>query len=50
MLRHAEEHMSAHRQYEAEQAAQPEGARPKRAAEREHIEAFEVRPFFDWAH
>ena len=46
MLRRSEEHMSAQRQYEAEQAARLEGARQKRAAERERIEALEVRPFF----
>ncbi|KAI0275622.1 hypothetical protein BGY98DRAFT_991571 [Russula aff. rugulosa BPL654] len=41
MLRRAEEHLSAQRQYEAEQAARLEGARQKRAAERERIEALE---------
>ncbi|KAF8472978.1 RNA polymerase II-associated protein [Russula ochroleuca] len=41
MLRRSEEHMSAQRQYEAEQAARLEGARQKRAAERERIEALE---------
>ena len=47
MLRRAEEHLSAQRQYEAEQAARLEGARQKRAAERERIETLEVRrPFF----
>jgi hypothetical protein len=47
MLRRAEEHLSVQRQYEAEQAARLEGARQKRAAERERIEALEVRhPFF----
>ena len=46
MLRRAEEHLSAQRQYEAEQAARLEGARQKRAAERERIETLEVRrPF-----
>jgi RNA polymerase-associated protein CTR9 len=43
MLRRAEEHLSAQRQYEAEQAARLEGARQKRAAERERIELLEVR-------
>lgn len=43
MLRRSEEHMSAQRQYEAEQAARLDGARQKRAAERERIEAIEVR-------
>jgi RNA polymerase-associated protein CTR9 len=43
MLRRAEEHLSVQRQYEAEQAARLEGARQKRAAERERIEALEVR-------
>ena len=43
MLRRSEEHMSAQRQYEAEQAARLEGARQRRAAERERIEAIEVR-------
>ena len=47
MLRRSEEHMSAQRQYEAEQAARLEGARQKRAAERERIEALEVRPFLN---
>ena len=46
MLRRSEEHMSAQRQYEAEQAARLEGARQKRAAERERIEALEVRAPF----
>ncbi|KAN0116355.1 RNA polymerase [Russula decolorans] len=41
MLRRAEEHLSVQRQYEAEQAARLEGARQKRAAERERIEALE---------
>ena len=51
MLRRAEEHLSAQRQYEAEQAARLEGARQKRAAERERIEALEVRrPFFYFLH
>lgn len=44
MLRRAEEHLSAQRQYEAEQAARMEGARQRRAAERERVEALEVRP------
>ena len=43
MLRRAEEHLSVQRQHEAEQAARLEGARQKRAAERERIEAIEVR-------
>jgi len=43
MLRRAEEHLSAQRQYEAEGAARLEGARQKRAAERERIETLEVR-------
>ena len=43
MLRRAEEHLSVQQQYEAEQAARLEGARQKRAAERERIEALEVR-------
>lgn len=43
MLRRAEEHLSAQRQHEAEQAARMEGARQKRAAERERVEALEVR-------
>ena len=43
MLRRAEEHLSAQRQHEAEQAARMEGARQRRAAERERIEALEVR-------
>ena len=42
MLRRAEEHLSAQRQYEAEQAARLEGARQRRAAERERIEVLEV--------
>jgi len=46
MLRRAEEHLSVQRQYEAEQAARLEGARQKRAAERERIEALEVRRSF----
>jgi RNA polymerase-associated protein CTR9 len=46
MLRRAEEHLSAQRQYEAELAARQEGARQKRAAERERVEAIEVRVFF----
>lgn len=51
MLRRAEEHLSAQRQYEAEQAARLEGARQKRAAERERVEALEVcRPFFHFSH
>ncbi|KAH9988468.1 RNA polymerase II-associated protein [Russula compacta] len=41
MLRRAEEHLSAQRQYEAEQAARMEGARQRRAAERERVEALE---------
>jgi len=43
MLRRAEEHLSAQRQHEAEQAARLEGARQKRAAERERVETLEVR-------
>jgi len=43
MLRRAEEHLSAQQQHEAEQAARLEGARQKRAAERERVEALEVR-------
>jgi hypothetical protein len=50
MLRRSEEHMSAQRQYEAEQTARLEGARQKRAAERERVEALEVRPFLSWVH
>ena len=46
MLRRAEEHLSAQRQHEAEQAARVEGARQRRAAERERVEALEVRFFF----
>ena len=46
MLRRAEEHLSAQRQYEAEQAARLEGARQRRAAERERVEALEVRRLF----
>jgi len=45
MLRRAEEHLSAQRQYEAEQAARMEGARQKRAAERERIDSLVVRSF-----
>ena len=45
MLRRAEEHLSAQRQHEAEQAARVEGARQRRAAERERVEALEVRSF-----
>ena len=46
MLRRAEEHLSAQRQHEGEQAARMEGARQRRAAERERVEAIEVRyPF-----
>ncbi|KAI0301045.1 hypothetical protein B0F90DRAFT_1810255 [Multifurca ochricompacta] len=41
MLRRSEEHLSSQRQYEAEQAARLEGARQKRAAERERAEALE---------
>ncbi|KAH9956945.1 RNA polymerase II-associated protein [Lactifluus volemus] len=41
MLRRAEEHLSVQRQYEAEQASRLEGARQKRAAERERVEALE---------
>ena len=43
MLRRAEEHLSAQQQHEAEQAARLEGARQRRAAERERVEAVEVR-------
>jgi RNA polymerase-associated protein CTR9 len=46
MLRRAEEHLSVQRQYEAEQASRLEGARQRRAAERERVEALEVRRFF----
>lgn len=44
MMRRAEEHLSAQRQHEGEQAARMEGARQRRAAERERVEALEVRP------
>ncbi|KAH9961533.1 RNA polymerase II-associated protein [Russula dissimulans] len=51
MMRRAEEHLSAQRQYEAEQAARMEGARQRRAAERERVEALEVRsPFILFIH
>lgn len=43
MLRRADEHLSAQRQHEGEQTARMEGARQRRAAERERIEAIEVR-------
>jgi RNA polymerase-associated protein CTR9 len=45
MLRRSEEHLSAQRQYEAEQTARLEGARQRRAAERERIETVEVSFF-----
>jgi hypothetical protein len=43
MLRRAEEHMGAQRsrQYESDQAAQPEGEFQKHAAEQGHIDALE---------
>ncbi|KAH9053217.1 RNA polymerase II-associated protein [Lactarius vividus] len=41
MLRRAEEHLSAQRQHEGEQAARMEGARQRRAAERERVETLE---------
>jgi len=43
MLRRAEEHLSAQRQHEVEQAVWLEGAQQKRATERKHVEALEVR-------
>src|SRR5260221_12614097 len=43
MLRRAEEHLSAQRQHEAEQAAWLEGAQQKCATERKRVEALEVR-------
>lgn len=49
MLRRAEEHLSAQRQHEGEQAARLEGARQRRAAERERIETLEVRFFFAYS-